>query len=306
MDDMKQNRIAVAVVANTLIMLSACANWDSTDQPDLEGPTWVLTAINKNSPIEGTYPTLKFEGDQVSGIAGCNTYGGSYHFERDAITFSDLFNTEMYCMDPEGVMEQEQTYLELLGNAQRFELIESGLTILVDPEQTLTFETQVSIVAEAQNTEVPEPIPFATFLPPAGFKEYQDPVAGVAVYIPDSWSVTGVIEGQYAIFQSYPEEKYVGGEPREPRDTKCDLNIHPPGERRVDLIQQWESSDLTTIISQREIVLQSGELVTWFELDGMGRANVVIIDINERVVSLTCFGDFTLFDQIADTLRGTK
>ena len=46
--------------------------------------------------------------------------------------------------------------------------------------------------------------------------------------MPESWVVTGVVPGQFAILQSYPEDKYVGGEAREPGDTKCDLTIRPP------------------------------------------------------------------------------
>jgi hypothetical protein len=45
-------------------------------------------------------------------------------------------------MDPEGIMEQEGTYLELLGVAQRFELIDGVLTIFAGPQQSLTFERQ--------------------------------------------------------------------------------------------------------------------------------------------------------------------
>ena len=139
--------------------------------------------------------------------------------------------------------------------------------------------------------------------PPVGFIEYQDSEVDVSIYIPGSWTVTGVIEGQYAIFSSYPEDKYVGGEGRESGDTKCDLNIRPQGESADDLIQQWKSSDMTTIISEQEIILSSGQPGFRFELNNMGRANALITEINGRVVVLTCFGDFSLFDEISVTLK---
>jgi heat shock protein HslJ len=45
-------------------------------------------------------------------------------------------------MDPEGAMDQEMLYLEMLGKAQRFEISEGILTIIIEAQQTLTFEQQ--------------------------------------------------------------------------------------------------------------------------------------------------------------------
>jgi hypothetical protein len=68
-------------------------------------------------------------------------------------------------------------------------------------------------------------------------------VLAIAVFL----FITGVIEGEYAILQSYPEDKYVGGEGREPGDTKCDLNIRSTGTNMAELIQQWQTNDLPPI-----------------------------------------------------------
>ncbi len=50
--------------------------------------------------------------------------------------------TEMFCMEPEGVMDQESAYLEMLGNAVTFELGGGVLTIVTGPGESLTFERQ--------------------------------------------------------------------------------------------------------------------------------------------------------------------
>jgi hypothetical protein len=42
------------------------------------------------------------------------------------------------------------------------------------------------------------------------------------------------------------------------------------------------------------------------EMDSMGRSNSVIIEIKERVVVLTCFGNIAQFDEIALTLCASK
>ena len=38
-------------------------------------------------------------------------------------------------------------------------------------------------------------------------------------------------------------------------------------------------------------------------IDSMGQATVFITELNQRAVILTCFGDFTLVDEIAVTLN---
>lgn len=177
----------------------------------------------------------------------------------------------------------------------------------VSPTQYLPGPTQEPPLALPSPTPAIQP-PTETPVvePPVGFIEYQDSEVGVSIYIPGSWTVTGVIAGQYAIFSSYPEDKYVGGGKRESGDTKCDLNIRPQGISADDLIQQWKSNDMTTILSEQEIILSSGEPGFRFELNNMGRANALITKINGRVVVMTCFGDFTLFDEIAVTLRTSE
>ncbi|MGB2955689.1 MAG: hypothetical protein WBB64_06935, partial [Anaerolineales bacterium] len=129
---------------------------------------------------------------------------------------------------------------------------------------------QLSSLPDTPTSDIQEPTKTPVFEPPVGFIEYQDPSTGISIYIPGSWTVTGVIEGQYAIFSSYPEDKYVGGGKRESGDTKCDLNIRPQGESVDNLIQQWKSNDMTTILSEQEIILSSGQPGFRFELNNMG------------------------------------
>jgi hypothetical protein len=61
---------------------------------------------------------------------------------------------------------------------------------------------------------------------------------------------------------------------------------------------------MTTIVSEREVVLRSGEPGTRMEINNMGPVMVLFAEVNERTVVLTCFGDFTPFDEIATTLGG--
>jgi len=307
----------IFIIATILIACSGCL---STNQANIDGSDWVLTAIDNDTVIIGTPPTLKFEGDMVSGNASCNIYSGSHQIRGETISFGPLVRTEMYCLEPEGVMDQEQTYLGILEAAQRFELVDKILTMYSDSGESLTFQTRNAIggvssspAVEQSNQELPTitpepvgPTPIQNVDPPTGFKEYRDTVAGISIYIPENWTVTGVIDGEYAIFQSYPEDKYVGGERREPGDTKCDLNIRPIGTHAEELIQEWRTNPSSTIVSEDEFILQSGMAGRRFVIDSIGRATVFITEINQRVVILTCFGDFTMVDEIAVTLKTSK
>ena len=312
---MKNNHITLLLLALSFL-LAACQQTIPDQVVDVTGQTWILTTYNDAQPIGGHQPTLRFDPEQISGTTGCNHYGGMYQIDGDSIRFEGIYSTEMACLDPEGLMDQERVYLELLGNADRFELSNGVLTFYAKSIPNLVFEIQSEVSQPVEPDLDPgEPVlvdavPTSTvaplFVPPEGFNPYQDPQTGMSVYIPENWIVTGIIEGEYAILQSYPEDKYVGGEMREAGDTKCDLNIQPAGTQVNDLINQWKSSDMTTILAEEEFVFPNGVTGQRFEINSMGTATIFIAEINERVVLLTCFGDFTLVDEIASTLQADE
>jgi heat shock protein HslJ len=298
------------------ILLSACRGSEPEIEPQFQDKTWVLSTYNDTLPISGHPPTLEFDIDQISGTTGCNHYGGTYQIEVESIRFEGVYSTEMACLEPDGLMDQERIYLDLLRGADQFELSNGMLTFYAESKPILVFEIQsnapvlIEPTVEPENPVsvevVPSPTPLPVFEPPEGWNPYQDPVTGISVYIPENWIVTGIIEGEYAILQSYPEDKYIGGEMREDDDTKCDLSIRSEGSRTADLIEQWQSDSMTTIVSQEEFGLQTGGTGHRFVIDSMGRATVFLAEINQRVVLLTCFGDFTQVDAIAKTLNALE
>jgi proline iminopeptidase len=287
--------------------------------PRLSGSAWELTAYNGQQPIRGRQPTLQFEPDQVSGTTGCNHYGGSYQVDDGSIKFEDLYSTEMACVDVPGLMDQERIYLEILGTAQSFEAAEDVLTIVSENGQTLNFQSLLPgasgldspsdgqpSVSQTNPTEEPQPIqPINSFELPVGFKEYRDSQTGITIYIPEEWTIQNqsIVEGEYAIFSSYPPDKYIGGGARQPGDTKCDLNLNPSANSADDLIQQWETSAITTIVSEEDIVLNSGNSGIVFIIDSMGRSTTLATEIDNNLVTFTCWGESDLFDEIAVTLH---
>ncbi len=123
------------LVLGMLMMLALTALLAACGRPGasagLEGTQWVLQSLNGRSPLGGAQITLAFEEGQARGSAGCNSYGGAYTVRgEDGLTFSDLYNTEMACLEPAGIMEQEAEYLDTLRAATGFRVSDAELQIL--------------------------------------------------------------------------------------------------------------------------------------------------------------------------------
>ncbi len=97
---------------------------------DLDGTEWALTSLNGSPPLAGVEITVSFEGQEITGSAGCNTYFGEYRREgTDGLVVTDLANTEIGCLEPPGIMEQEAEYLSVLRSATSFRVDDGELRI---------------------------------------------------------------------------------------------------------------------------------------------------------------------------------
>jgi heat shock protein HslJ len=128
--------VSTVAVALCLTLLGACGGGTSKDP--LKGTSWALTAIDGTPPAEGSTLTVQFTDGQISGSSGCNSYGGLYEVKGDSITTDSIVMTLMACVDS-GVMEQEQTFLQYLQDAQTFKLSEGQLQVFRSDGKALTF-----------------------------------------------------------------------------------------------------------------------------------------------------------------------
>jgi heat shock protein HslJ len=89
-----------------------------------------------SSPLPDTQVTAVFgEDGTLSGSAGCNTYTASYTTERGTIEIGEPAVTRKACVEPAGVMEQEQAYLDALPRATSYR-VEGATLSLLTPEGT--------------------------------------------------------------------------------------------------------------------------------------------------------------------------
>ncbi|MFC1905001.1 YbaY family lipoprotein [Chloroflexota bacterium] len=116
-----------------------------TSVAGLEDTTWFLISYGEpkylRSELPNTEITIEFVSAEktVKGSAGCNSYFGSYEVEGSQLSMpGPMGATEMYCMEPEGVMDQEQEYLATLQLAESYEIDSNELRIYCD-SQVLIF-----------------------------------------------------------------------------------------------------------------------------------------------------------------------
>ena len=140
---MKKIIVAGMLLVFTVIGLAACSAPDSM----LDDTEWFLRSYGEQNDLqvilEDTEITATFNSaeGEVSGSAGCNIYFAGYEVRDNELSIFEIASTEMACVSPEGVMEQEQEFLTILAGAQSFQADDTTLTIFCSGGQQLYFTT---------------------------------------------------------------------------------------------------------------------------------------------------------------------
>jgi len=132
-------RKSTVIVLFMMLLMAACNVMPNEVSDPLDGTEWELLYIRKSTPIPGSTLTIAFKDGEVNGTAGCNRYFGNYQINGDRITFGMLAWTEMACMQPEGIMEQEQAYMAFLSEVVRFKIEDGQLVLAKAAQEQLLF-----------------------------------------------------------------------------------------------------------------------------------------------------------------------
>jgi len=113
-----------------VLLLISCGK--SKEDPeafgDIRGVTWQLSDMGDKAIDNNIITTLVFGDDnKISGKGGCNNYFGTYDLYTNGITISDIGSTRKMCS--EEIMEQEMTYLDILGKAKSIKFNDYKLEI---------------------------------------------------------------------------------------------------------------------------------------------------------------------------------
>ena len=101
---------------------------------------WTLVLLNGHDLVEESHITLNFAAGSINGFAGCNTLRSmvigsdksksAYKATEDgALMYPNIMITEKDCAMPKGVMQQEQTYIQILRSAVTYRIVDDSLEL---------------------------------------------------------------------------------------------------------------------------------------------------------------------------------
>lgn len=102
-------------------------NFTARQTATLENIQWQAMAINNGrggvvSARTTSLTSARFEEGKLAGNAGCNNYSASYTIADDSLAIGSIMTTRRLCAQPDGIMEQEQEFLQALQQARTFQL----------------------------------------------------------------------------------------------------------------------------------------------------------------------------------------
>jgi heat shock protein HslJ len=107
----------------------------------LTGTRWEVANFNNGrdalvSLLPGTRITLEFGANgQLTGNSGCNTFSTSYQVSGNSLTIGPPGGTQTFCGEPEGIMQQETDFLNILRVVTTFRLDGNRLELRFSGEQ---------------------------------------------------------------------------------------------------------------------------------------------------------------------------
>ena len=101
---------------------------------------WVLSSLTKEGvkkePLAETEINLRFSADGLSGSAGCNRYFADYQTKGDnQLSITGPATTRMFCLQPAGVMVQEQDFVQLLSEVETYKVDLDQLTLYANGQK---------------------------------------------------------------------------------------------------------------------------------------------------------------------------
>ena len=112
-------------------------------QQSLYDTKWSLKKIHSETGVDEvvTKAFIKFNDakNSAGGNGSCNSFGSTAVVSGNAISIKDIFSTKMYC---EGVQQTEDAFFKQLAKVNRFEVKGKALTLYLDKNVLLEFESE--------------------------------------------------------------------------------------------------------------------------------------------------------------------
>jgi heat shock protein HslJ len=115
-----------AVSLLLVVVLAACATApipSASAAPPLGDTAWTVMSVGGSGTLVDARPTMAFGADgQVTGTSGCNSYGGPYTLDGDAIQIGELASTLILCEGDRG--SQEMAFMAALRGVHTWRITE--------------------------------------------------------------------------------------------------------------------------------------------------------------------------------------
>lgn len=101
----------------------------------LDGKEMYLVSFNGKNFDVNTY-TVSFKDGKIH-AKFCNILNGpygQYDFENNILTSKSMMSTMMYCQEPAGLMEAEQSFTKMLENGAKFQISKNSVTLEKDSD----------------------------------------------------------------------------------------------------------------------------------------------------------------------------
>jgi heat shock protein HslJ/uncharacterized membrane protein len=98
----------------------------------LAGSSWIFVSIGGVAVAKDRPTALQFDGNRISGSAGCNRFSGGYAAEGGTLTAGPLMATEMAC--PGAGSTQENAFFKLMAAPVSLTFADDGTLILTGSE----------------------------------------------------------------------------------------------------------------------------------------------------------------------------
>lgn len=125
--------VACGTPAPTPILVTPTRAAPAAAPTQLEGTRWKLELFKGQILSAGSKIDLEFQSGKVRGNSGCNSYEAGYSIPTATeMTIDDrILQTAMACLQPAGVLTQEEEYLGALRSVKHYE-IQTGKLALKD------------------------------------------------------------------------------------------------------------------------------------------------------------------------------